>query len=306
MKRYRGFLYFVSALLLIIAMLTLLCVRTVHQEQLNRALIAAIKTNDTTTALAVLNAGADANAKDSGDAPPSVREILKRFIDRLRGSHTNNEPPSSALLTCFHVRLIVRDYLGRLPDTYVSDPDNPLLVKALLEHGADPNVGDENGVTPLMWAISYRWEESISLLLQHHSNVNQNDTEGVTPLHLAARVGNAQTIQCLLDAGADIQASDNAGYTPLREACRFDNPEAIKILLLHCRNINVRAKNGATPLDAVIGENGGWFNDLIKRMRKAGAKTGVELDAASRTNRAKAGGGSEAMGRTQGQETRNP
>src|SRR5579871_5521057 len=59
--------------------------REVQQERLNRDLIVAIKQNKMAKAVALSNAGADANTKDSGNTLVSTRQVLRDWWDRLRG-----------------------------------------------------------------------------------------------------------------------------------------------------------------------------------------------------------------------------
>lgn len=63
------------------------------------------------------------------------------------------------------------------------DPAQPLIVRAcgygclgskviqlLIDRGANVNITDKNGVTPLMMASELDWDPSISLLLEHGAN----------------------------------------------------------------------------------------------------------------------------------------
>ncbi len=87
------------------------------------------------------------------------------------------------------------------------------LIELLLEAGADPNLEDSAGRTPLMqMAADNRSSRFFSLLLQKGADVNLSGRRGITPLMLAARnTDSEEVIFTLLDAGAEVDISDNRG-----------------------------------------------------------------------------------------------
>jgi ankyrin repeat protein len=126
-------------------------------------------------------------------------------------------------------------------------------VRLLLEHGADPNIVNDRGESPLFKAMGH--ESTVTILLKHGANpnvqsydgrcipvhalltnqlspsimnsviaagvdVNSQDKFGVTPLHIAVdRVHDgAEMTRILLDAGADPMALDRNGYSPAEYA----------------------------------------------------------------------------------------
>ncbi len=52
------------------------------------------------------------------------------------------------------------------------------------------------------------------MLLEAGADVNIQEVSGITPLHLAASQGNLEIIICLLEAGADVRIETNGGKTP--------------------------------------------------------------------------------------------
>src|SRR5438477_7659814 len=73
-------------------------------------------------------------------------------------------------------------------------------MKSLLDRGVDPNVHNEAGASPLMWAVNDL--EKTRLLLDRHADVNAKSADGRTPLLIAAGVpGSAPVVKLLLERG---------------------------------------------------------------------------------------------------------
>jgi len=93
-------------------------------------------------------------------------------------------------------------------------PAYNLVVRVLLDAGADPNRATRHGV-------------------ETGSFMRDCRTRGETPLHRAAAFGDAEGIRLLLDAGAVIDARDANGDTPLSWASWHLRPGEILQLLCH-------------------------------------------------------------------------
>uniref|UniRef100_A0A1A9VJN9 ANK_REP_REGION domain-containing protein n=1 Tax=Glossina austeni TaxID=7395 RepID=A0A1A9VJN9_GLOAU len=105
-------------------------------------------------------------------------------------------------LTILHV---VSNMDGNLAEKYVN---------LLLDAGANPNIKDNRGKTPLHYA-SYN---NIGSLIEAGADLNVQDSKERTPLHYAASIGDEKSINVLLEHGADSSKRDKQEKTPLQVA----------------------------------------------------------------------------------------
>ena len=111
-------------------------------------------------------------------------------------------------------------------------------VAFLISHGADPNLRDPGGDTPLGWVIA-RSKNNVSqetqaavvdLLLKAGANPNTDVSQysGYTPLMAAANSGNTLIVKQLLAHGVDVNTRNIKGLSPLNFA---SSPEVVGVLL---------------------------------------------------------------------------
>ncbi len=105
-------------------------------------------------------------------------------------------------------------------------------VKAAVSGGADVNIGDDDGVTALMYAAIYADESCVKLLLAKGANPNAKTKGAITALMLS--VSDARKVRLLLSKGAEVNAKSNQGHTALSIATgREGSVEVVKLLLDH-------------------------------------------------------------------------
>jgi ankyrin repeat protein len=147
-------------------------------------------------------------------------------------------------------------------------------IHELIKSGADVNVKNKYGVTPLFMASEKGLAEIVKLLLETKADVNTSDkTNGATPLLVASANGYIEIVKYLLEAKADVNVVlKTEGANPLYMASQNGHTEVVKILLEANANVNAKVLVGGkdcTPLSIAKEKD----NDEI--IRDCSVNTGI-------------------------------
>ena len=140
------------------------------------------------------------------------------------------------------------------------------LVRKLLEAGADPNVTDEFGYTPLMRAVvninisDMDVSSIVTILCDSNYHVNATfqpckssdkymQWKGITALYMAVdRMECFLCVKALVDNGATVDVADTLGHTPLHIASMRGHFRLIKLLAPTPESLCLKNNAGCTPL----------------------------------------------------------
>jgi ankyrin repeat protein len=115
--------------------------------------------------------------------------------------------------------------LMMLDDDATSD-----LVWDLLNAGAEVNLKDNVGNTPLMQVATLNNLEALKTLLDAGADVNFKNKQGRTALLLAASEGLVNNVRALVLGGADINAIDEDDMDALAHAAENDHAAVVRFL----------------------------------------------------------------------------
>jgi ankyrin repeat protein len=132
------------------------------------------------------------------------------------------------------------------------------------------------GTTPLLRAAKAMDAPAIKLLLEHGANPNLSNVQGMLPIDAAAGVGSVDadtrgwyttedvqqravaSLDLLLKAGCDVNTVDpQRGWTPLEGAAFWGWNDVVKYLVSKGAKLDVKDKRGFSPIDAALGKAGG-------------------------------------------------
>ena len=102
----------------------------------------------------------------------------------------------------------------------------------LLSKGANPNVGDANGDTPLIIASRIGFDDAARVLLRYKANVDAVNRRGETALIVAVQQRQPRMVELLMKSGADPDKTDHAAGFSARDYAKRDtrNRDLLKLI----------------------------------------------------------------------------
>ncbi|CAN5544785.1 hypothetical protein BH09PSE4_BH09PSE4_10650 [soil metagenome] len=109
---------------------------------------------------------------------------------------------------------------------------DPLYLKFLLSHGADPNLRDGKGNTPMLLAVDTGFDGAIPILVAYKASIDLANSSGETPLIHAVQRRDLMMVRDLLAAGADPDKTDVIAGRSARDYALSDTraPEIAKVI----------------------------------------------------------------------------
>ena len=201
------------------------------------SLLDAAQNNDVTSAITLINEGADVNMAYPDGATAlhwaahwGATDLADRLLSEGAAVDAANELGITPIaIACRNgSEAMVETLLRADANAFAVEPSGETVlmscsrtgllgaVEKLLAAGAEPNSLETNsGQSALMWAAAEGHTGVVDLLIGAGADVNASSSGRFTPLMFSARSGALEIARLLLDAGADVNATTDEGLSPL-------------------------------------------------------------------------------------------
>ncbi|MEW8508635.1 MAG: ankyrin repeat domain-containing protein [Candidatus Thiodiazotropha sp.] len=154
---------------------------------------------------------------------------------------------------------------GQSPLHVAASKGSLVMTKILVKNGADLEVSDPQGHTPLLKALIARNTIVADYLFESGAKLDPN-----TALHETAKLGSADrdVIGFLLRQGAALDNTDAEGNTPLHSAILNDQRVVVKYLVNRGASLDIHNSAGQSPLAMAIERKN---PDIVRILRQFGA-----------------------------------
>ena len=148
----------------------------------------------------------------------------------------------------------VRDAQGRTPVMVATYQHNTDMVRTLLQAGADVNIRDNNKENPLLHAGAQGWLDILKLAIEAHADTRLTNRFGGISIIPASERGHVEIVRELLThTDINVNHVNNLGWTALLEAIILSNggkahQQIVQLLVDHGADVNLADKDGVTPL----------------------------------------------------------
>jgi len=136
----------------------------------------------------------------------------------------------------------------------VLNNENPSVIKALLEAGANPDARIGGDVSILMIAAGNNTNpEILRLLIKAGADVKARTSMDETALMFASNMNNnPEIIKLLIESGIDVNAKSKNNWTALMSAAGHNsNPKIVEILLDNGAKVNIENSMGEIAWDYI-------------------------------------------------------
>ena len=127
------------------------------------------------------------------------------------------------------------------------------VVHAIIDHGADLNITDQDNQTALVLACCIGKLDIMNVILHCRADPNIADIDGDTLLHIAVQKNvSSETLQVIIDNMADVNVVNYDGKTALLLACSLGQMKSVNVLLKAGADSSIVDVHGDTCLHKIL------------------------------------------------------
>ena len=217
----------------------------------------------------LLERGADPNAEREGED-----DFAKQFRTALQ--HTSSPSMTRILVEAgADINANKGAYGTALHAALGISWKRPSLPQVLIDLGANVNVIQWQYGTPLGLVARDGGNDRVNLLLENGADLELSDIIGHTPIMKALIFEHINKVEDLHEKGAKLLTSDNRGCRPIHYASRLYAPDCLNRILKEGEDCNVADDQGWTPLHWAAA-SGYKSTVTVETLLKAGATAEVE------------------------------
>ncbi len=191
----------------------------------------------------------------------NIMELLIRYSSNIKNIYNLHYlldvMSSSIIINSFLSHLALTGQINSLIfKTLLLSDDNMVIMRMLINAGADINQQDDTGMTVLMKATNKDLINIFILFMLYGANLDIQDHNGYTALMHAVQKNNKNVVKLLIDCcGANLNIQDNNGYTALMHAIEYaanGQEDIVKLLIDNQANINIINNDGYTAFNFAV------------------------------------------------------
>ncbi|MFK4752738.1 ankyrin repeat domain-containing protein [Oceanobacter antarcticus] len=133
------------------------------------------------------------------------------------------------------------------------------IVKSLVNKGANYNIRDSDGYSPLMLSLLHEHENITLYLLEHEIEIDEPNNKSFTELMLSCRVGNVIAAEMLLAKSADIDKTNDRKDTPIMIASYSGHYDIVELLIKNGARLKEVNSDGDSACELALNNN---FTDI--------------------------------------------
>lgn len=275
------------------------------RQNMNKALIAAVKQGDSTQMAQLLQQGAapdttldrDGNTVLMLAAEKGHLTIVEQLVQRGASIDQRNtkEQQSALFFACWNGHQDIARYLieqgadvhtskqgNRTTLMYAAHSNSTGIVNLLLDKGVDINAANDVGLTALMYTDEDDTKlDAMRILLERGADINQTNSIGKTSLMRAVNLGSLGAAALLLEHGADptLECDEGFDLLALAEGAERHAGKMKRLLLEHGLDFPVRYYGFKIKMDCTECGRPVVINGPMQKVKCGACQSLITLDS---------------------------